>query len=159
MTPAVPAERVRAANGAPIRPGRDLVLYWMIASRRVRFNPALERAVEIARELGKPLVVLEALRCDHPYASDRFHAFVLEGMAENARRLAGRALYHPYVEPARGAGKGLLAALAGRACAVVNGMYTLLSSLPNAPPPFATSTPMMRKGWPSMRMVSPTMPS
>lgn len=115
----VPAERILAANGAPVRPERELVLYWMIANRRARSNPALERSVEIARSLGKPLVVLEALRCDYPWASDRLHAFVLEGMADNARRLAGRALHHPYVEPSRGAGKGLVAALAARACAVV----------------------------------------
>ena len=39
-----------------------------------------------------------------------------------------------------------LLSLIRRACAVVNGIYALLSSLPNAPPPFATNTPMMRNG-------------
>lgn len=115
----VAPERIRAANAAPLRPGRAMVLYWMAASRRARFNPALERAAAIARELGKPLVVLEALRCDEPHASDRLHAFALEGMADTARRLAGRATYHAYVEPAPRAGDGLVEALAGRACAVV----------------------------------------
>jgi deoxyribodipyrimidine photo-lyase len=131
VSAAVPQERIRAANAAPLRPGRDLVLYWMTASRRVRWNPALERAVELARELGKPLAVLETLRCDSPHASERLHAFVLAGMAENARRVAGRALYHPYVEPARGAGEGLLAALAARACAVVTDDFPT-SDLPRA---------------------------
>jgi deoxyribodipyrimidine photo-lyase len=64
-------------------------------------------------------VVLEAVRLDYPYASDRLHAFLLQGMADNARRLAGRATYHPYVERAAGEGRGLLEALAARACAVV----------------------------------------
>ncbi len=105
---AVPAERIRAANAAPVRPGRALVVYWMSASRRVRFNPALERAVALARELSRPLVVLETLRADEPHASDRLHAFAIQGMADTARRLAGRAAYHPYVEPARGAGDGLV---------------------------------------------------
>ncbi len=46
-----------------------------------------------------------------------------------------------------------------RVWAVVNGINTTLSWLPNEPPPLDSSTPMMRKGWPSMRMVSPMMPS
>ena len=116
---AVPTERIRAVNGAPVRPGGGHVLYWMIANRRTRWNWALQRAVEICRELARPLVVLEALRCGYPHASDRLHAFVLRGMADNARRLEGRALHHAYVERAAGEGKGLLEALAARACAVV----------------------------------------
>jgi len=91
----------------------------MTSARRARFNPALERAAELARELDRPLVVLEALRVGYPHASDRLHAFVLQGMADNARRLAGRAAYHPYLERAAGEGKGLLEALAAKACAVV----------------------------------------
>jgi deoxyribodipyrimidine photo-lyase len=116
---AVPTERIRAVNGAPVRPGGEHVLYWMIANRRTRWNWALQRAVELCRELARPLVVLEALRCGYPFASDRLHAFVLRGMADNARRLEGRALHHAYVERAAGEGKGLLEALAARACAVV----------------------------------------
>jgi deoxyribodipyrimidine photo-lyase len=111
--------RIRAANDAPVRRERAYVLYWMTAARRVRFNPALERAIALARELERPVAILEALRVGYPYASDRLHAFVLQGMAENARRLAGRVLHHAYVERAPGEGKGLLEALAARACAVV----------------------------------------
>src|SRR5689334_15099806 len=91
----------------------------MTSARRTRFNPALERAADLARGLRRPLVVLEALRVAYPHASDRLHAFALQGMAENARRLAGRAAYHGYVERAPRDGKGLLEALAARACAVV----------------------------------------
>ena len=36
-----------------------------------------------ARRLRRPLVVLEALRCGYPWASDRLHRFVLDGMADN----------------------------------------------------------------------------
>jgi deoxyribodipyrimidine photo-lyase len=116
----VPALRVRAANDRPLRPGGAYVLYWMTAFRRAGWNFALERAVEHAGSLGKPLLVLEALRCDYRWASDRLHAFVLAGMADNGRALerAGVA-YLPYVEPSPGAGRGLLAALAARACVVV----------------------------------------
>jgi deoxyribodipyrimidine photo-lyase len=112
--------RVRPINDRPVRPGRDYVLYWMISARRTRSSFALDRALERARELGKPLVVLEALRVDYPWASDRLHRFVLDGMADNAPRFERAGIrYYPYVEPLRGAGKGLLAALGSRACAVV----------------------------------------
>jgi deoxyribodipyrimidine photo-lyase len=116
----VPEIRVRRANPTPPRADGDFVLYWMIAARRARRNFALERAVEWARRLDKPLVVLEALRCDYPWASDRLHRFVLDGMADNRRAFERTAvLYHPYVEPTRDAGRGLLETLAGRACVVV----------------------------------------
>ena len=116
----LPDIRVRARNDAPVRGEGDFVLYWMIAYRRTTWNFSLQRAVEWAYNLKKPLVVLEALRCDYPWASDRLHRFVLDGMADNARHLQGTgALYYPYVEPAPTAGKGLLSALAARACLVI----------------------------------------
>jgi deoxyribodipyrimidine photo-lyase len=116
----VPRHRVTSCNGAPVRPDGDFVLYWMIATRRADWSFALDRAVEHATELRRPLLILEALRCDHAWASDRVHRFVLDGMADNARRI-GRtaALYHPFVERARGEGRGLVEALAARACVVV----------------------------------------
>jgi len=116
----VPATRVRSANSLPVRHDGDFVLYWMIASRRVTWNFALDRAVEWAEKLQKPLVILEALRCGYPWASDRIHRFVLDGMAENACYLDGTdVLYYPYLEPKPNAGKGLLGALVSRACVVV----------------------------------------
>jgi deoxyribodipyrimidine photo-lyase len=116
----VPRIRVRSVNEGEARPEGAHVLYWMTAARRTRFNFAFERAVAWAAQLGKPLVVLEALRADYPYASDRLHAFALQGMAANAAALADTpVLYHPYVEPGPDAGKGLVAALAEDACVVV----------------------------------------
>jgi len=116
----VPEIRVSAANGAPVRADGELVLYWMIAARRARASFALERAVWWAGRLRRPLVVLEALRSDYEWASDRLHAFVLAGMADTAAAFAGAPVtYHPYIEGKRGAGRGLLAALAERACLVV----------------------------------------
>lgn len=116
----VPRLRVVAANRAPLRPDGDHVLYWMIAARRTRWNFALQHAATRASELGKPLLVLEALRAGYPWASARLHRFVLDGMADNAARLAkARVAYLPYVEPEPGAGRGLLEALSARACVVV----------------------------------------
>jgi deoxyribodipyrimidine photo-lyase len=96
----------------------------MIAARRTAYNFALDRAIELAAELKKPLVILEPLRAGYPWASDRFHRFVIEGMADNAARLAKTpAFYYPYVEPSPGAGAGLLERLAARACLVVTDEY------------------------------------
>lgn len=116
----MPSVRTRVLVDAPARRDGTFVVYWMTAARRTRFNFALDRAVELARELGLPLVVLEPLRVDYPWASDRLHAFVMDGMHANQRALAGTAVhYHPYVEPVPGAGKGLLERLARDAAAVI----------------------------------------
>jgi deoxyribodipyrimidine photo-lyase len=116
----VPAQRVRDVNTAPVEIDRDHVLYWMVAARRARSNFALERATEWAVRLRKPLLVFEPLRAGYPWASDRLHAFILQGMADNERAFAEWGVgYYPYVEPEPGAGRGLLAALARRAAVVV----------------------------------------
>lgn len=122
----IPAVRVRSLGGAGEgQPGSgDYVLYWMVAQRRARWNFALQHAAWHADRLGKPLVILEALRVGHPYASDRFHHFVIDGMADNAARFAAAGVrYLAFVEREPGAGKGLLAALAARACVVVSDDY------------------------------------
>jgi len=111
--------RVTAANAAPARRGA-YVLYWMIAARRTTHSWALDHALARSRELGRPLAVLEPLRVGYRWASERLHAFVLDGMADNAAAFARAGItYLPYVERAPGEGQGLLAALAKRACVVV----------------------------------------
>ena len=117
----VPDVRVRALNAAALDPKGRYVVYWMTAFRRAHHNFALQRAVEHARALDKPLVILEALRCDYRWASHRFHRFVMQGMLDNERAFASTdARYYPYVEPRKGAGRGLLEALAKEACVVVS---------------------------------------
>jgi deoxyribodipyrimidine photo-lyase len=116
----VPAVRIRDANGAGVRGDGDYVLYWMIANRRVVYNFALDRALEYCRELRKPLVIFEALRCGYRWASARLHRFVIDGMADNSAGCArANVAYYAYVEPNPGAGKGLLEEFAARACVVV----------------------------------------
>src|SRR5512143_518240 len=108
--------RLRTLIDRPPRAGGEFVLYWMTAQRRLEWNHALDRAIFWAEELRRPLLVLEPLRVDYRWASDRMHAFVLQGMAANARRAAGSCVcYHPWVEPEPGAGRGLLAELSRRA--------------------------------------------
>jgi len=116
----VPAIRIRKCNEAPVRPGGEYVLYWMISSRRLYGNFALDRALEHCAALGRPLIVFEALRIGYQWASDRLHRFVLDGMADNAKTCqAHGARYYAYVEPAKDAGKGLLQAFAEKACIIV----------------------------------------
>ena len=117
----VPDLRIHAVLDRPARASQDYVLYWMTSYRRATWNFSLQRAVEWAVQLGKPLVVLEALRCGYPWASDRIHQFTIQGMADTSAVLARkRVFYYPYVEPALEAGKGLLAALAARSAVVIS---------------------------------------
>ena len=121
MTAAIPLTRRQTIQRAPVRPERDYVLYWMISARRTVDNFGLQHALFKAEALGKPLVVFEPLRCDYRWASDRLHRFVIDGMVDNQRAFtqAEGVTYLPYVERHLGGGKGLLQALAARACCVI----------------------------------------
>lgn len=120
----IPAIRIRHANDCPVRPDREFVLYWMHSARRLTDNYALDHAIERAGRLKRPLVILEALRLDYPWASRRMHGFVLHGMRDNeAAASRKRVTYYPYLERARGEGRGLLRALAARSCLVVADEY------------------------------------
>lgn len=120
MPSSVPDIRVRLCNSASVRRDGEFVLYWMIAQRRATWNFSLQRAADWAEQLDRPLVVLEALRCNYRWASDRLHRFIIDGMRDNAAAFRRTlAAYYAYVEPQRGAGTGLLEALMCRACLVV----------------------------------------
>lgn len=115
-----PAIRVRRLNDRAIRSDGKYVLYWMTAFRRMDWNFSMDLAVDWARELNRPLLVLEALRTDYRWATDRFHQFVLQGMRDNLETArAAKVAYYPFVEQKRGQGKGLLATLAADACLIV----------------------------------------
>ncbi len=120
----VPGQRVTVVRDVPASEQGEYVLYWMTANRRASWNFALQRAADWAVRLRKPLLVFEPLRCGYRWACDRFHRFVIDGMADNARKLDRRGvLYYPYLEPAAGRAHGLLAALARRACLVIGDDY------------------------------------
>ena len=119
-----PSDRVRALNDPPLRSDGTHVVYWMVGFRRPGWNFALQHAAAHAAELGKPLVILEALRVGYPWASDRLHQFILDGMRANARHFAAKnVVYFPYVEARQGEGRGLLAAIAKNACVLVSDDY------------------------------------
>ena len=120
----VPSIRIQSCNDAPVRADGAFVLYWMIAARRPGYNFGLQRAIELAVEHGVGLVVLEPLRCDYRWASDRLHRFVIDGMQANARAFDKPGIaYYPYIEPLKHAGRGLLGALAEYAVCVVTDEY------------------------------------
>ena len=121
---AIPPARIRILrDDSPRRPAR-YVLYWMIAARRLEDNFGLQQAAWWARELDLPLLIFEPLRVGYPWASDRLHAFVLQGMAEHRAATAALGVtYYAYVEPTPGAGKGLLERLAKDAALVVTDDY------------------------------------
>ena len=112
--------RIRAVNEIDPNPNGDFVLYWMTANRRLHYNFSLQRAVEWAIELQRPLLILEALRSGYEWASVRIHRFVIHGMADNkAAAESAKVAYYPYIEPDNGAGSGMLETLAEDACVVV----------------------------------------
>lgn len=112
--------RLTSRNDKPLRGGDDYVLYWMTAQRRMRYNFALEHAVDRANRMEKPLLIFESLPCDEPWACDRFHAFTLEGMAENREYALSRGIcYYPWAGRRPGEQEGMLRELARGACCVV----------------------------------------
>ncbi len=117
-------QRIRALNDRPIRDEGKYVLYWMQMYRRLDFNHALNHAIALANSLKKPLVIYEGLRLDYPWANHRFHQFILEGMAENARVAEKRGWnYWPFVETPDSPGRGLLRKVSDDAAAVVTDDY------------------------------------
>ena len=120
----VPAVRVRTLNQYPVNPAGKFVFYWMTAYRRTRFNFALQRAVELANQLHKPLVIFEAIRCNYRWASDRFHQFMLDGIMDNATATQStNATYYAYVERCANDGKGLVESFSSLACLIVTDDY------------------------------------
>ena len=78
-------ERVVQLNNAEINPDARYVLYWMQMFKRVKNNHALISAIRQANELKLPLVVYEGLKYYYPWASDRIHSFILEGVEEKRK--------------------------------------------------------------------------
>lgn len=113
-------ERVRQLNDRPINKKGRYVLYWMQMFKRVENNHALVWAIRKANELKLPLVVYEGLKYYYPWASDRLHTFILEGVEE--KRAAFKDLgirYVFYLQADRDSPKQTVARLARQAALVV----------------------------------------
>jgi deoxyribodipyrimidine photo-lyase len=118
------SKRVFSRNNHSPNTENDYVLYWMQTNRRFHYNYALEYAVGWANKLDKPLLIYEGLRCDYPWASDRFHHFIMEGMQENIGYAQKHHLnYYDNLEEHPGVGNELLYSLAENACTVIADEY------------------------------------
>jgi len=111
-------------NKKEVNSDGDYVLYWMQINRRLHYNYALEYAVAWANKLNKPLLIYEGLNVDYPWACDRFHTFLMQGMKENLDEAAEKGInFYSYLEPEPKAGKGLFYRLASKACCVISDEY------------------------------------
>jgi deoxyribodipyrimidine photo-lyase len=98
----------------------SFVLYWPQLARRADDNAAFELAIAEANARRLPLAVYESVRVDYPHASDRFHAFLLEGAAVEAPRYRRRGAAHAFFLPrSREEARGKLLALARQAALLV----------------------------------------
>lgn len=116
--------RVFLNNDKPVNHEGEYVLYWMSINRRLNYNFALEYAVAWANKLDKPLLIYEGLSCDIPWASDRFHQFLIEGMVECVEFCEKNGFNNfSFVESQPQQGAGLVDELAKNACLVIADEY------------------------------------
>jgi deoxyribodipyrimidine photo-lyase len=113
-------ERVVQLNDKPVNPRGRYVLYWMQMYKRVENNHALVWAIRNANELKLPVVVYEGLKYYYPWASDRLHTFILEGVEEKRQefeRLGIRYIF--YLQKDSSSPKNVVARLATDAALIV----------------------------------------
>jgi deoxyribodipyrimidine photo-lyase len=124
MTSVYNSARVRAANDRAVNEAGRYVLYWCQMFRRLRANHALNYAAGWAAKLKKPLVVYEGLKLNYPWASARFHKYMLEGMRDSAAAAKELGVsYWPFVETPDDPGRGLVRRLCADACLLVTDDY------------------------------------
>lgn len=89
-------ERTTLLNDRPENTSARYVLYWMQIFKRASHNHALNFAARMANERRLPLVVYEGLKYYYPWANDRLHTFILEGVAEKRAELARRGVRYVF---------------------------------------------------------------
>ena len=118
------ANRVTQLNDAHENTKGRYVLYWMQMFKRASHNFALNFAIEMANERRLPLVVYEGLKFYYPWACDRFHTFILEGVEEKHAEFAERGIrYVFYLQRNARDPKHTVARLAGDARLLVTDDY------------------------------------
>jgi deoxyribodipyrimidine photo-lyase len=116
--------RVFKKNKCDANPDGEFVLYWMQINRRFHYNFALEYAVGYANKLNKPLLILEAFSSDYPWATDRSHTFMMQGMKEHLDDAEEQKLnYISFVEEKPGQYEKLLFDLSSRASVLITDEY------------------------------------
>lgn len=120
----VPEIRIKRRGRAEVNLRGDYVLYWMFGYYRTRYNYSLDRAIELAHKLHRPLFVLISLPSGLRWDTDRSHAFAVSGMIDVAKALRRAGVKHClYVERSRGDIEKLVMVLSARASAVVTDHY------------------------------------
>ncbi|MCC5942552.1 MAG: hypothetical protein JJU37_13515 [Balneolaceae bacterium] len=118
------SQRIFKKNSNQPNPDGEYILYWMQINRRFHYNYALEYAVAWANKLGKPLLILEAFSCDYPWASNRSHTFMMQGMKEHHDYANQQELnYVSFVEEKSGQYKKLLFNLSQKASVLITDEY------------------------------------
>jgi deoxyribodipyrimidine photo-lyase len=82
--------RVQVRRGGAPKPGAACVVYWMQRAQRGRNNPAVDCAVEIANELGLPVLVYFSAISNFPNANLRHYVFLNQGLPDIEEDLAER---------------------------------------------------------------------
>ena len=114
------SERVQLLNDKPANNDGKYILYWMQMFKRTTHNHALKFAVEQANERGLPLVVYEGLKFYYPWASDRFHTYILEGVEEKRREFEKLGIkYVFYLQKDKDSPKQVVAQIAKDAALIV----------------------------------------
>jgi deoxyribodipyrimidine photo-lyase len=118
------SQRAVTLNENRLQPDGQYVLYWMQSTQRFEDNWALRHATLEADRVGKPLLIHHEIDPATPYASDRFHSFVLQGAQELARRAARIGLTYRFALRRRQNDDRLLVdRLARRAALVVTDLF------------------------------------
>lgn len=90
------SDRVTRLNDCVENTKGRYVMYWMQMFKRASHNYALNFAIEMANERSLPLVVYEGLKYYYPWASDRVHTFILEGVAEKKAEFERRGIRYVF---------------------------------------------------------------
>lgn len=113
-------ERIQLLNDKPENGNARYVLYWMQMYKRAMHNSALNFAIESANERKLPLVVYEGLKYYYPWANDRLHTFILEGVAEKRAEFAKKGIrYVFYLQRNEDDPKNTVARIAREAALIV----------------------------------------
>ena len=88
--------RTHSLNQRPLNSAGKYVLVWLQQTLRGEDNPAIDVGVQIANQLGLPVLVYHGLREDYPYASARLHSFILGASRAMAQTLATRGIACSY---------------------------------------------------------------
>lgn len=114
------SERVQLLNDKSANNDGKYILYWMQMFKRTEYNHALNFAIEQANERNLPLVVYEGLKFYYPWASDRIHTFILEGVEEKRKEFEKRGIkYVFYLQKDENSPKDTVAKLAKDAVLLV----------------------------------------